>query len=168
MSRALRWLGSELLDILPIVVFFFLVFNVRFLTDALVFGRIAASPLSEIGILIKALVAAKVVLLSDLLPFMDAFRNKPLIWATLWKTLLYSVAALVFRLLDDLIPLISRFHGIRPATEHLIADQNWSRFFGIQLWLVALLVFFVGTQELVVAVGGGRVVSRMFFSRRTA
>ncbi len=168
MSRALKWLGSELLDVLPILVFFFLVFNVRVLTDSLVFGRLVASPLSELGILGKALVASKVVLLTDLLPFVDSFQDKPLIWSTCWKTVFYSIGAVVFRLLDDLFPLVARFRGLRPAVERLVADQDWPSFFGIQIWLCSLLLFFVATRELVIAVGGGRVVSTMFFTRGPA
>jgi hypothetical protein len=168
MSRSLRWLKDEFIEVLPVVVFFFLVFNMRFLTDILMYGKLPlTNPLDQAAILVKALLVSKVLLLSDLLPFMKAFDDRPLIWITLWKTLIYSIAGIVFRLLDALLRLVSPSGGWRPAIERL-AHQDWARFWGVQIWLTAVLLLFVAARELILAVGGGRVVRRMFLSRRPA
>lgn len=113
-------------------------------------------------------VAAKVLILVDLLPFVDAFRGRPLIYNTLWKTIIYAIASVLYRLLETLVHLLRQERNIDRALRQLLADQNWPRFWGIQLWLTALLLLFVAARELVRAVGGGEVVRRMFFRRSAA
>jgi hypothetical protein len=40
---------------------------------------------------VGVLIAGKVLLVVDLLPYIDRYRNKPLIYNTLWKTAFYEV-----------------------------------------------------------------------------
>ena len=168
MSRAVQWLKHKGGELLPIALFFFVVFNVRTITDALVFGRGTATPFSVLRLAVLALIVGKVLLLTDLLPFVNAFPGKPLIYNTLWKSLMYGLAALLYRLLEPLIPLIRRYHSLSDALPPYRANVDWSRFWGIQIWLFALLLLFVAARELVRAIGGGRVVGELFFRRRAA
>ena len=168
MSRAVQWLKHKGGELLPIALFFFVVFNVRTITDALVFGRGTGTPFGVLRLAVLALVVGKVLLLTDLLPFVNAFPGKPLIYNTLWKSLMYGLAALLYRLLESLIPLVRRYHSLRDALPRYRANVDWSRFWGIQIWLFALLLLFVAARELVRAIGGGRVVSELFFRRRAA
>jgi hypothetical protein len=57
------------------------------------------------GATIGALLVAKVVLIADMLPAVNRFPEKPLIYNVVWKTLIYVVGALVVHYLEHLVPV---------------------------------------------------------------
>ena len=168
MGRALRWLSQRLRAHLSPFLFFLVLFNVRSITDLLILGRSEVSPLHELSLVALAFVSARILLMADHLPFMRLFSSKPLVYGTLWKALLYSLAALLYRAARLLIPFAIHRGASLAALRQLGEETNWSRFWGIQFWLGMALLLFVGVRELVGAVGGSRVVTRMFFRQRPA
>jgi hypothetical protein len=89
-------LKAELLSVLPPVVFFFLAVNLINITHALFFHKQHIVVYPELTLLIGAAVVGKVLAVVDLLPIMNVFQGKPLIYTTLWKTSIYSLGALLY------------------------------------------------------------------------
>lgn len=73
---------------------------------------------------VGALTATKAVLIADSLTFLDRFLGKPLILIILWKTVIYGVLCFVFHCIEELIPLLVKYKGLRTATEHLISEVS--------------------------------------------
>src|SRR5262245_24725685 len=114
------------------------------------------------GATVAALVVAKVVLLTDLLPFVNRFPDKPLIYNVVWKTAIYLLAAFVVHYLEHLVPLWWRARDLSAANRQLLDEIVWLHFWAIQLWLFVLLFLYCALRELVRALGADE-VRRMFF-----
>ena len=72
------------------------------------------------GATVAALVVAKVMLLADLLPFVNRFPEKPLIYNVVWKTLIYVLAALVVHYLEHLVPIWWRMRDLPEANRRIV------------------------------------------------
>ena len=162
-----RVLKQQLLGILPGFLFFFILFNVRTVTDSLILGHSDATPSGELALVLLAMVASRLMMIADRLPTARALSRKPLIVGTLVKTLVYSLFALVYRVAKLGLPFVFR-DGPLAGARRFWAELDWRRFWGIQLWLLCVLLVFVGVRELVLATGGARAVGRLFFRQRTA
>jgi hypothetical protein len=124
-ASAYQGLKAEFLNVLPAVVFFFLAFNLINITHALFFHKQQIAVYSELHLLIAAAIAGKVLSLVDLLPFLNVFHGKPLIYATLWKTSIYSLGALLFRYCDFLAPFIFKYKDLGVAIRQWILREDW-------------------------------------------
>jgi len=58
--------------------------------------------------LIGGLIVAKVLLSVDMLPFVDAFPHKPIVYNIGWKTSLYAAGALVFLYMEPFLKFSSK------------------------------------------------------------
>jgi len=114
------------------------------------------------GATVAALLVAKVVLLTDKLPFVNRFPEKPLMYNVVWKTAIYIVAAFVVHYLEHFIPVWWRLGSAVKANDELLHHVVWPHFWAIQLWLLVLLFLYSASRELVRAIGREQ-VKRMFF-----
>ncbi|MGO9606717.1 MAG: hypothetical protein ACLQAT_25570 [Candidatus Binataceae bacterium] len=155
-------LKAEFLSVLPAVVFFFLAFNLINITHALFFHKQQIAIYSELNLLIGAAIAGKVLPLVDLLPFLNVFQGKPLIYATLWKTSIYSLGGVLFRYGERLAPFIFEYKELGVAIRQWILREDWYRFWGVQLWVFVILFVYVAAKETIEEIGGAR-MRRLFF-----
>jgi hypothetical protein len=167
MRRVAGVMKREVVELLPAVVYFVLAFNIIVLTDALTTESYGIRVFSFVSATVLALVVAKAVLLVNLLPFMNVFASKPLIYITLWRTALYVLAATVLRYLEQLIPHIARYGSFSVANRHMIVQVNWPRFWAVHIWLAVLFLVFSAITEISRALGPGR-LKRMFFGREAS
>lgn len=70
------------------------------LTDALYVRGYKISGTHFVVALAIGLIVAKVMLIANALPFVDAFPERPLIYNTVWKTTIYSILAVAFYLAE--------------------------------------------------------------------
>ena len=103
--------------------------------------------------IIGAFLVAKVLALVDLLPWVDAFPDPPLVLNIVWKTSLYVLGGVVFLYIEPFLKNI--FKGSGMLTSHLRAWQELilPRTWATIIWLGILLAFFVTLQELGRALG---------------
>lgn len=162
MQRLLRWLRTEIIEVLPAVLFFLTAFILMHWIETLFVEGSGVRMESLVKAAIGALIVGKVLLVVDLLPVVNAFRDRPLILDTLWKTLLYTTAAFLFRVGEELLPLAVETGSLASGSERYLAQVHWPRFWAIHLFLTMMLFIFVAAREFVVAVGTER-ARRMFF-----
>ncbi len=163
--KPLRKIKQVFFEILPPMIFFFIAFSLILATKRLM--------LSEYGIpwtgfgeaVIGALLVGKVVLIVDKLPFVNRFPEKPLIYNTLWKSLIYFLSALLIHYLMQVIPLLIKHESLMEASKHLFDGIVWSRFWLIQMWLTVLFIIYCAMRELIRVVGRDKFV-HMFFGRQ--
>lgn len=162
MSRITERVKHELREAIPPTVFFFVAFQVIAFTRALMLARYGIPVPTFAAAAIGALIVAKVVLVTDMLPFVNRFPHKPLIYNVAWKTAIYLVASLLVRYVEHLIPFVRDEGGLAPAHRRLIAEIVWPHFWAVQIWLLVLLFVYCALRELVRALGRER-VRVMFF-----
>ena len=158
-SHSLKHLVREMI---PPVIFFFIAFQLLALTRALMLKRYGIDVTTFVTATIGALVAAKVVVLADLLPFINRFPGRPLIYNIAWKTPVYFLAAFLVRYLEEFIHFYRQHGTVMDANRHLLDEVIWSRFWTIQIWLMVLLLVYCTMQELRRALGRDR-VRELFF-----
>jgi hypothetical protein len=152
----------EALELVPPTVFFLVTLHILALTRALMLRQYGLSVSAVAGVTVGALVAAKVVLLADLLPFINRFPDRPLIYNIVWKTAIYVAAALVIHFLEEFIPVWWRMRDMGGAMQELLEKMVWARFWVLQIWAVVLLTTYCTAREVVRAIGP-REIRRMIF-----
>jgi hypothetical protein len=167
MNRIVSIALHEFRAVLPPTIFFFICFNVLVLTVTLMSPDHAVSLESHGGATIGALIVGKAVLVADKLPFFNRFPAKPLIYNTIWKSLLYIAITTAFRLAEALLAAATNDYGFRSGLGEDLDQFSWARFAAIQMWLAILFFVYTGFRELANAVGTRR-MREMFFSKPAA
>ncbi|WP_109477003.1 hypothetical protein [Paraburkholderia sp. C35] len=148
MSTLTAKIRHEVMKALPPTIFFFVILHIVALIRALmVRGTGVSLPVSG-SVLLASLVLGKSVLIADMLPFINRFPEKPLIWNVAWKTLMYAVVALVIHYFERLYEYWKEAHGFAAANAQLWAEISWPRFWAIQILLVTLILMYCIVGEL--------------------
>lgn len=162
MSNIIQRLKSKILEAIPTVLFFFVVFQLLAFTRALILKGYGIEVEAFVKATIAALIIGKVVLFADLLPIMNRFPNKPLIYNIAWKTFIYMVATLLVRYVEDIVPLVIEYKNFIAANTHLHDGAVWPHFWLVQLWLLVCFFMYCTIRELTRILGRDQVRS-MFF-----
>lgn len=164
--KLLNAIQRTFFEVLPTTVFFLIAFLLLVATKQMVL-RESSIPWTGFGAaLIGAGLVAKVVLIVDKLPFANRFPDRPLIYNTSWKSLIYFLAALLVRYLGEFVPALAKHGSLAQALRHSSAETVWPHFWLLQMWVAVLLFIFCALRELARAIGEGEVI-RMFFGGRS-
>lgn len=161
------FLKKELLELIPPTLFFLVAFALLLLTQALVLEDYGIDLLNLGQAVIGALVAGKVLLIVNAFPFVDRYPARPLIWNTLWKALIYNLAALFIRYLEALIPRWIDKGSFGAGNDALFAEIHWPHFWLVQLWLAVLFLIYCAGCELSRALGRDKLIALFFGPRST-
>jgi hypothetical protein len=162
MSKLSTKLKEEFFALLPPTMFFFVALHIVAVVHALMLKGTGISPLSSMSVAVAALILGKAVLIADLLPMINRFPNKPLIYNVAWKTLIYMLAATLIHYLEHLIDFWRQAGGFVAGNEKLLAKIVWPHFWAIQIMLFVLILIYSTMHELVRVVGREKVL-RIFF-----
>ena len=88
-------LKEEFFKILPPTIYFFVALHLVMFIRVLMLEGTGLSPSSSISIAVTALILGKAVLLADMVPLINRFPNKPLIYNIAWKTVIYWLISAV-------------------------------------------------------------------------
>ena len=160
--RAWEKVKEELLAILPPTLFFFVALHICALIRTLMARAAGIQPSSTITIAVAALILGKAVLLADLLPVVNRYPEKPLVYPVVWKTGLYLLVASLIHFAERLVEFARQAGGIAAGGEMLREQIVWPHFWAIQIVLFMLILMYCTTRELVRVIGRDRVV-RLFF-----
>jgi hypothetical protein len=131
-------------------------------------GQNPTSPLGyRVGFaLINALILGKIILIAEAFHFGENFKDRPLVYAILFKAAAFSVLLVCFDILEDVI--VGLFHH-KTITESMPTPGGG----GVEgILLVALMVFivlipFFSFREIARAIGEDELLS-LLFKRRTS
>jgi len=156
MGNAWKWLVRELRAAIPIIAFFLVAFNMIVVTQAAILGEYHLTAKHHSIATVGAVIVGKAILIVDNLAIARWFSRR-LIYNLLWKTVLFWLVALAFRILEELIPLL--FHGdsLGETAHQLLAKTSWPRFFIIEMWLLSLLFLYCSVVALARRIGPDRV-----------
>lgn len=164
MRNIIPRLKREILGAIPTVAFFFVVFQLLAFTRALILKQYGIQVSTFLNAAMAAFVVGKVVLVADLLPFVNRFPNKPLIYNIAWKTFIYMAAAFLVRYTEHLIPFVREYRNLAEANRHLLGEVVWSHFWLVQLWLLVCFLIYCTIRELVRVLGREKIRSMFFGS----
>lgn len=162
MSKFIHSIKHLVHEMIPPAVFFFVTFQLLAFTRALMLKQYGIEVTTFMVATIGALVTAKVVVLADLLPFINRFPRRPLIYNIVWKAAVYFLAAFVVRYLEEFIHFYRQQGQVLAANRHMLDEVIWPHFWAIQIWLTALLFIYCTMDELLRALGRDR-VRELFF-----
>ncbi|KAE9645969.1 hypothetical protein [Pseudomonas sp. PB106] len=156
MNAVMIKVKHEFMKVLPPTVFFFVILHIVALIRSLMIkGSGLDLPVSA-SVLIASLILGKSVLVADMLPFINRFPNKPLIWNVIWKTLMYALVALTVHYLERLYDFWKEAPNLMDANSLLWASMNWPRFWAVQILLVTLIFMYCVIAELARVIGKDR------------
>lgn len=162
------FLLKEFLEILPPTIFFLIGFNLIVLTTNLILAEFGGQFASFMIATASALIVAKALLVANALPVSRRYDRAPLIRPILFKTVFYSVAVFIARLLEHWIEyLFSRDYVFGGFLRHEIMAFSWDRFIAVQLWIVVLFLIYVTAHELNHLFGEGELWHLLVTSRPT-
>ena len=162
MHKIFEKLKEEFLAVLPPTIFFFVTLHIVTIIRVLIAKGSQFQPLSTISIAVAALILGKAVLIADMLPAVNRFPEKPLIYNVAWKTAIYLVVAAVIHYLERLFDFSGQAGGIAAGNEKLLADIVWPHFWAVQIILFVLILMYCTARELVRVIGKDKVL-RIFF-----
>lgn len=159
MNHIMLKLKHEFMKVLPPTLFFFVILHIVALIRSLMIkGSGVDLPVST-SVLFASLILGKSVLVADMLPFINRFPDKPLLWNVGWKTLIYTLVALIVHYLERLYEYWKEAHGFMDANALLWSSINWPRFWAIQILLMTLIFMYCVIAELARVIGRDRLKS---------
>jgi len=162
MSKASAIVKEEILALIPPTIFFFVTIHIVMLVRILMLEGTGISPVASMSAALAALILGKAVLITDMLPFIDLFPHKPLIYNISWKTLIYFLLATIIHYLERLVEAWRKAGGLAAANQKLLAQMVWSHFWGIQIIILTLIVMYCTIHELGRTIGKDK-MRRIFF-----
>jgi len=153
---------EEFLALLPPTIFFFIALHIVALVRALMVHG-TGLPVSSSGqIAVGALILGKAVLLADLMPAINRFPDKPLVYNVAWKTAIYFLMATFIHYLERLVDFWKEAGGFAAANEKLLATLVWPHFLGIQIVLLVLILNYCVLRELGRVLGTEKILALFF------
>jgi len=151
-------LKEEFFKLLPPTIFFFVALHIVMFIRILMLEGTGLSPYSSASIAVTALILGKAVLLADMVPIINRFPNRPLIYNVAWKTLIYWLMATLIHYVERLIDFWRRAGSFVAGNRKLLAEIVWPHFWAIQIVLFVLIAMYCMMHELVRVVGKEKVM----------
>jgi hypothetical protein len=124
----MKKLKEEFFKILPPTIFFFVALHLVMFIHVLMLKGVAVNTSSSISIAVAALILGKAVLIADMVPMINRFPHKPLIYNVAWKTLIYWLMATLIHYLERLIDFWRQAGGLVAGNRKLLAEIIWPHF----------------------------------------
>jgi len=162
MHEILEKLKEEFFAILPPTIFFFVALHLLTFIRVLMAGGSHFVPLSTMSIAIAALILGKAVLVADMLPPINRYPGKPLVYNIAWKTAIYLLVATLIHYLERLIDFSRQAGGFVAGNQKLLTEIVWPHFWAAQIIVFLLILVYCTAHELVRVIGKEKTL-RLFF-----
>src|SRR5256886_17215081 len=162
MTKLFTKLKEEFFALLPPTIFFFVALHIVMFIRVLMLEGTGIAPSSSVSIAAAALILGKAVLIADMLPLINRFPNKPLIYNVAWKTVIYLLISAVIHYLERLFDFWRQTRGFAAGNQKLLSEIIWPHFWAIQIILFVLISMYCMMHELVRVIGKEKAL-RIFF-----
>ncbi len=162
MKKILHIIKEEFLVLLPPTIYFFVVLHVVKIVRILLSEGTTVSWVSTTSVAIASLILGKSVLLADLIPLVNLFPKRPLIWNVVWKSFMYLAMATLIHYVERVIEFSKKAGGFGAGNEKMFTEVVWAHFWAIEILLCVLIVGYSVMHELTRVIGKEK-VWRIFF-----
>jgi len=156
MKKILEKLWEEFLKIIPPTIYFLIALTLLAIARSLFLRTFGITTAGQVQIVIGALILGKSVLIADLLPFVNRYPHRPLIYNVAWKSLIYNLVALLIHYLERLLEFWKDFGGFIGANREMWEKVVWPHFWGVQILLVMIIVPYSIAHEIARIIGPKR------------
>lgn len=153
MKSILAFLKHEFLRMLPPTIYFLVIFHVLAFARQLMIQEWGVQVSSSVAATIGALIVGKAVLVADALPIVKRIARTRLAYDIAFRTLLYLLLALLFKLVEELIPALGREGGFTTAVTEVFGEIQWPRFLLVNIFMAMFLLFYNLLTGLIRALG---------------
>jgi hypothetical protein len=153
---------EEIAALIPPTIFFFVALHIVALVRALMLRGTGIAPFALGAVSIAALILGKAVLIADHLPIINRYPEKPLIYNVLWKTVIYTVIALLIHYLERLVDFWRQTGSLVEGNRKLLDEVIWAQFLAIQILLMVMIFSYCSIRELARVIGRDKMLE-MFF-----
>jgi hypothetical protein len=134
MSGAIAKVKDEVRKILLVAVFFSTGFCLTHISSRLLTQGSNIQLASITRVIFGGRIVAKVLLVVDLLPFIDAFPGKPLVHNIAWKSWLYVAGCVIFLYIEPFLKYLIKGSGVyashSQAWHELMLPRTWAKVIG--------------------------------------
>ncbi len=162
MNKLATKIKAEFEELLPPTIFFFVMLHLVAIVRVLMLEGTGIALGTSASITVAALILGKAVLIADLLPFINRYPDKPLVYNVAWKTAIYVLIAMLLHYLEHLVDFWRETGGLFSGNQKLLAEIVWPHFWAIQILLVVLILMYCTMREVIREIGGDK-VRQMFF-----
>jgi hypothetical protein len=162
MHKIFEKLKEEFFAILPPTIFFFMALHIVAFIRVLMTRGSHFEPISTVSIAVGSLILGKAVLIADMLPPINRYPDKPLIYSIAWKTVIYLLMASVIHYVERLIDFSWQAGGVIAGNEKMLAEMIWPHFWAVEILIFVLILMYCTARELVRVIGRKRAL-RLFF-----
>ena len=162
MSRLTAVIRKEIRELIPPLIFFFIFLHLVWFMRILMLKGTGLSVGTSLSVTLSALILAKAVLIADLLPVINRYPDKPLIYNVVWKTVIYVLIAMLIHYLERLYEFWREAGGFVAGNEKMLSEMVWSHFWAIQIFLTVMVFMYCAMHELARVIGENK-VREIFF-----
>ena len=162
MSKVFAKIKEEIKELLPPTIFFFLALHLIAIIRFLLLEGTGITLGTSASVTVAALILGKAVLIADLLPFINRYPQKPLVYNIAWKTSIYVLVALLVHYLERLVEVWREAGGLVAANQKLLAEIVWPHFWAEEIILFLLILVYCTARELGRVIGREKML-RLFF-----
>jgi hypothetical protein len=162
MSKVSAKIREEIEALLPPTLFFFVALHLVTFVHVLMLKGTGIALGTSVSVMVAALILGKAVVIADLLPVINRYPDKPLVYNIVWKTVIYELIAMFVHYLERLVDYWRAAGGLIAGNEKLLAEVVWPHFWAIHILLTLLILMYCTMREFVRVLGGNK-VRRMFF-----
>jgi len=167
MSKIFAKIREEIEAVLPPTIFFFVALHLVTFVRVLMLKGTSVPLGTTVSVTVAALILGKAVVIADLLPVINRYPDRPLIYNIVWKTVIYYVVASFIHYLERLYDFAKEAGGIVAGNEKLLSEIVWPHFWALQIILLVIILNYCVIRELGRVLGEKRMV-RMFFQQPAA
>lgn len=164
MSRFLKKLKDEVINAIPAIIYFLIIFNLLHFISNLAHQPGDIKVFGYWTMTLAALIVGKVIVLVNCFSFINAFPHKPIVYNVIWKVFVYNVLILLLVICHILIHLTLKYHDFKAATARLIWDLGLPFSWSIVILLVLTFVGYVLFSEFVRVLGKDKMKQLLFGS----
>jgi hypothetical protein len=168
MNKLTAKIKEEIEALLPPTIFFFVALHIVALIRVLMLKGTGIAAGTSVAVAVAALILGKAVLLADMLPFINRYPTKPLIYNVVWKTGLYTLVALLIHYVEHLVEFWRPTGSLVAGNRKLLAEIVWPHFLAIQILLIVLIFSYCTIRELARVLGEDKLIEMFFGIRRRA
>lgn len=169
MKKLFEKIKEEFVAMLPPTIFFLITLHLVSVIRVLMLKGTGISVSSPFQVTIAALMLAKAVVIADLMPFINLYPHKPLIYNVVWKTAIYLLIATLIHYAERFVEFWKAAGSFLAANEKMLAEIVWPHFWAVQILLLVLILFYSTMRELVRVIGRDKALEIFFLgASRTA
>lgn len=154
MSKFTHAVKKEIDELIPPTIYFFFGLSLIAIIRGLMLEGtgLPVSSLPQIGL--AALIMGKAVLLADMMPFINRYPSKPLIYNVVWKSVIYLFVATGIHYVERLIHFWRQLGSFDAANQALFDEAIWPHIAAVEIIIGILVIAYCTFTELERVLGG--------------